>query len=274
MRPGGAEGFRGEASMAKFIMGVLVASVVGCAGLGGAARAADPPIATAIGGDAPSDAPDSTTSGGATSAAAAEIDAIGPADNGPNVAYVVPLGSPPFTAMMPHDAALAGAFGILGGIAGAVSEMSEGHKIITENDVANPGVSIGKALATHMARDLHDGVVAIPVDPKKHSNSDLAAAGAAAQARYVVVANTLMWGILYYSLDWGHFHVNYMAAMDLIDTKSGEVIFKAKCNYHPPKEEAESRAALVANKAADLKARLQHAADHCAGEFEGKLPKL
>jgi len=73
----------------------------------------------------------------------------------------------------------------------------------------------------------------MPVDAKRHSTKDLAAQGAAAHARYVVVAGTLMWGFVYYSTAWNHFHVSYLSAMELIDAPSGEVILKAKWRGDP-----------------------------------------
>ncbi len=238
---------------------------------------ADASIATAVGGDTPSDAPDSVTGGAASSAAAVEAAAMvaSGADQGGNaVAYVIPNGKPVFMAAKPHDA-LFGAFGAVGGAAMALNEMSDGAKIVKDNGIDDPGPSIGKTIATRLAERSHGRVIAIPVDPKHHAVNDLAASGTGAHARYVVVAGTMLWGFIYYTADWTHFHVNYFAGMDVIDTKSGAVIAKAKCNYHPVKaEENATIPELMANDAAILKAQLQHAADHCAGEFLGKLPNV
>jgi hypothetical protein len=253
-------------------------ALAGALGLAGASGPswAQAPIATAVGGDTASGAADSVAGGGASSAAAIEVAAMQAAapQGATAVAYVLPAGKPAFTAMEAHDALFA-AFGAVGGVAMALNEMSEGAKIVNDNGIDDPGPSIGKAIATHLAEASHGPVITLSVDPKHHAVSDLAAAGGSAHARYVVVAGTMMWGIVYYAADLTHFHVTYFAALDLIDTQSGAVITKAKCNYHPVKaEEYSTKTELMANRAAALKAQMQHAADHCAGEFLAKLPKI
>ena len=157
----------------------------------------------------------------------------------------------------------------------AIDQMSEGSKVLTENGIDDPGPSISKAIAARLAQPTHAAVVGIPIDPKHHAVRDLATAGTDAHARYVVVAATLFWGFAYYAPDMTHFHVTYMAGMDLIDTKSGAVIVKAKCNYHPVKaQEHATMDELMADHAAALKAQLRNAADHCAGELLTKLPSV
>lgn len=194
--------------------------------------------------------------------------------DGNGVAYVTSVEKPPFTAVEPHTALFA-AFGAVGGIAMAIDQMSEGGKIVETNKIDDPGPSIAKSIAAHLAQETHGPVIAIPLDPKHHGNSDLAASGVAAHARYVVVADTWLWGFVYYPADLTHFHVTYFAGMEMIDAKSGQTILKAKCNYHPVKaEEYSTLPELTANQATTLKAQLQHAADHCAGEFIAKLPNI
>lgn len=260
--------------MSKLKPLALAASLAALSNMGTVAWA-DPPIATASGGDAPSSAPDSASgaaNSSAASIAATSLDA--PSNTGEGVAYVAPFFDPPFTAMEPH-AAMMGAFGAIGGVAEALESMKEGKDMVAEYGIQDPTLSLERTIAAHLADELHGPVSVITIDAKHRRPSDLAALGAQAHARYVVFGATLMWGIIYYAMDLTHFHVTYFSMMELVDTKTGEKVMEAKCNYHPVKDQEDSTLSeLTGNQAANLKAQMQHAADHCAAELIGKLPPV
>jgi len=169
---------------------------------------------------------------------------------------------PDFSAMTAGKAM----FGMLGGIA----MIKAGNKIVRENDVEDPAVFIGKALAEKIAES-RSMSVKLPIIQGKNDNvASLAASSRSSD--YVLDVRTINWSFVYFPTDWNNYRVIYTAKARLIDSNVRKVIAEAFCSRIPDQtDDSPSYDELLSNHAARLKQELRIAANTCVKEMSGKL---
>lgn len=165
---------------------------------------------------------------------------------------------PGFSVLTPSKAGLAGVGIFIG---------DDGNRIIVEHHVADPADAIAQALA----RALHDAYGSQPVAaPIAVGDRDAAriAAQAKGKARFVIDVETRAWRMSYFSTDWTHYQVPYIAVARLIDADTAGVLAESTCNLAPETDAgAPTYDDLVTHGAAGLKASLAASAATCVARF-------
>lgn len=170
---------------------------------------------------------------------------------------------PDFAAMTAGKAAF--------GMVGAFAMISAGNTIVEENDVEDPAGYIAAELSNRLSASLgmrsvdNGGKLAETAKPaelaKLYPGADL-----------LLDVQTVNWSFAYFPTDWNSYRVIYSAKLRLIDTRTGKLQAEGFCARVPEySDNAPSRDALLADRAAGLKQELKVAADHCIGEFQAKV---
>ena len=172
---------------------------------------------------------------------------------------------PSFAAMTASKAAL-GAFGVVGGVAGAAAMVNAGNEIIRSNGVQDPADRMGNSLASALA-SARGGKVAT-TGGKTSENDPKAVAASYPGSDFVLDVRTINWSSVYFPTSWGHYRVIYSAQLRLIETKTGKVVAEG---FHArvPEKTADSptQDQLLANGAALLKQEIQKGAAECEAHF-------
>ena len=157
------------------------------------------------------------------------------------------------------------------GLLGAAAMISAGNTIVRENNVEDPAVYIGNALAARLSEKLglqvsdNGGKVTDVTKPDQlatqYAGSDL-----------LLDVQTVNWSFVYFPTDWNNYRVIYSAKLRLIDTRNRKLLAEGFCAHTPADAEGSpSRDQLLADKAARLKSELRIAADHCVPDFAAKV---
>lgn len=174
------------------------------------------------------------------------------------------------TRSMPDLAAMSatkGAFGMLG----ALAAVSEGNELVKKNQVQDPAVAIGAALAQRLqaGRDVQLVAPAVPVDSTEPGKLAAAAKG---KASYVLDVQTINWMFAYFPTDWSHYRVQYSAQVRLVNVQTGALLAQGTCSFFPQSSEgAPTYDELVNNQAAGLKTHMQRIANECAGKIQAEM---
>lgn len=159
------------------------------------------------------------------------------------------------------------------GMIGAAASISAGNDIVGMNDIQDPSGDMTHELAVAYAA-AHGGRVADAplLDAHKWTRvkgTDVAAE--AAGARYVIDVDSPGMTLIYFSFDWTHFDLMFMATARVIDTSDGAVISKAHCFIKTDKSQAQTHADLLADHAAKLKALIVSKSEACTAVLKTGL---
>ncbi len=153
------------------------------------------------------------------------------------------------------------------GLLGAAAMISAGNAIVKENEIEDPAIGIaqelGRVLAAHMS---------VPVQTANGLVSAKDPAAIAKQypdAGLLLDVQTINWSFAYFPTDWNNYRVIYSVKMRLIDARTRKLVAEGFCARVPEySPDAPAHAQLLANKAAELKSRLQSSADQCQEELK------
>jgi len=150
---------------------------------------------------------------------------------------------------------------------GAGAMMTEGDRIVAENDVDDPAVMLGHELLGSLVAD--GGAVAAPDATTLVDGDDPARLAAAyPDSPYVLDARTYIWSLGYYPLAWSHYRVHYAVRVKLVDTRGKRVLAEGSCDrYDSDESHAPTMEELLANRAERLKAMLHVHASACLDEL-------
>lgn len=165
-------------------------------------------------------------------------------------------GKPDFVAMTAGKAMFA--------VIGAAAMVVAGNKIVSENGIEDPAISISAQL-TNRLRQM--GMMA-------HQNQSVASddkVGALTSTYpgvdYLLDVKTINWSFSYYPTDWTHYRVNYSARVRLINTANGAIVGQFLCNSTQEDPQAPpTYDQLLANNAAQLKKYLEMAGNACVAD--------
>lgn len=188
-----------------------------------------------------------------------------PNPDAPTAIYVVRSELPAFTAMRAGTAAL--------GILGAAAQISEGKKVLQENDLVDPAnmisAEIAKVFAEKKGAVLSETPLVIGGE-----RTDLLKANTG-KARYVVYVGTIMWSYIYYPTDWAHYGVTYISRVQILDSTTGKAVLATNCTSKSPKSpESPDYEQLMANRATKLKELIEIAGQACLAEFKTKVAAI
>ncbi|MBS1198793.1 MAG: hypothetical protein H6R18_2578, partial [Proteobacteria bacterium] len=130
---------------------------------------------------------------------------------------------PDFAAMTPAKAAF--------GLFGAAAMISEGNKIIKENNVSNPADAIALNL-TKFLEEKYGARLVMPSVPV--STDDLVQIASTANGKAKLVIDVQSgWSLAYFPTDWSHYRVMHTAKVRLIDTESKILVAEGFCKRIP-----------------------------------------
>lgn len=170
---------------------------------------------------------------------------------------------PDFAAMTPGKAAFA--------LIGAFAMISEGNKLVSDNNVPDPADAISVGLA--QALEANQGArLAMPPVSVTADDADQLAGSAKGKARFVIDAKTINWSFVYFPTDWTHYRVIYSAKARLIDADRKVVVAEGFCSRVPKtNENAPTYDELLANDASVLKNELALAAQECVKTLKAEM---
>jgi len=169
----------------------------------------------------------------------------------------------------PNFAATTAGKAMFGGL-GTVAVISEGNRIIKDNNVDDPAHYIGeqllKDLSSRYSLNISSiGNVESTDDVKKltvlYDKTD-----------FILDVRTINWSFLYFPTDWDSYRVIYSVKLRLIDVELKKLIAEGFCSNIPEQtEQSPSHEELLSNSAARLKKELRIAANKCIGEFKDNI---
>ncbi|MDR0183761.1 hypothetical protein [Lysobacter arvi] len=139
------------------------------------------------------------------------------------------------------------------GLFGAGAMISAGNKLVDENGIADPAITIREQLAAALNAAYGAKVQAPDTTPTKATKpKELAALHP--QSDYVLDVRSGGWMYAYYPTDWNSYWVGYSAQVQLIDTRTARQVSNLACNANTNKHaNPPSRDALHADGAKLLK---------------------
>jgi len=170
---------------------------------------------------------------------------------------------PYFTAMTAEKAA----FSWLG----MAAMISDGNRIIEENDVKDPAQYIGEKLVIDLSKknsliissigniELTDNINDLV---KKYNDKD-----------YILDIRTINWSFVYFPTDWNNYRIIYSAKLRLIDVRNKSIIAEGFCAKKPEDQSENSPTydQIVADHATVLKNELRTASDECIKNFKENI---
>ena len=177
----------------------------------------------------------------------------------PQSLVVTARGKPDFSAMTPGKAAFA--------MLGAAGAISEGNKIVKENNVEDPANYISTEVTKVLSKRFKISSVKRAKKPTQATDATKLA-NDYPTGGLIVDVQTINWSFIYFPTDWSHFRVIYSAKMRLVDGKSKKMLAEGFCSRVPEKDESSpTKDQLLANSAARLKKELQISAGDCVKQL-------
>ena len=171
--------------------------------------------------------------------------------------------SPNFVAMTSGKGAFA--------VAGVGAAVAAGNKLVKENAIADPAMTISQSVAKDLANS--HGLI-LQDRPTAMASPDLnEIAASASGSDYALDVVTNGWSYMYDGFKFGDYFVGYSSKLRLIDVGSAEVVSSGLCIYDAKKagKTAVTHDALLANNAAYIKQELNDATNFCIQEFSQNL---
>lgn len=149
------------------------------------------------------------------------------------------------------------------GLLGAAAMVHAGNKLVAEDHIADPAITIADEVSAHYQAILASSQVS-RID-NFANDAPSALAQAAGGKGLVLDVRTLNWMFNYFPASWSHYHVTYGSRMRLIDASTGRVISQVPCSYATDNKAATAPTydQLTANGGTLLKSKLAEATAAC-----------
>lgn len=157
------------------------------------------------------------------------------------------------------------------GLIGAVATISEGNRIIRENEVEDPANYISEQLVSALSENYQ--MNPIDTDTSELESEDVKDISRLFKAAdYVLDVRTINWSFWYFPNDWNNYRVLYSSKLRLIDTKKSIAIAEGFCARAPEQDEhSPSYDELLLDNAKRLKDELKISADYCIAYFKKNI---
>lgn len=144
--------------------------------------------------------------------------------------------------------------------------VSQGNKIVKENNIEDPAFIIAKKLKDSLAKNYK--LEAISRNNQKEVDSynvNKISSSYRGLVDYVIDVRNLNWGLSYVSGDISNYAITYSSEFKLIDVKNKMVVAENSCTYTPYKKYPKNT--ILENDAKILKQEFLGAANACAKMF-------
>ncbi len=166
--------------------------------------------------------------------------------------------------LTPGQAMTAGLLGALGGVVAAGTSIQNGRGMVAQFGLPNPAALMRDRFVSAF-REAHPGVL---VESFDGGIGDVSASALAARFpdTSVFVFAPGITNIMYLPTRWNRYRMQYLGGGELMDTKTGQVLWRANCNVmREDGDNAPTLDDLYAGNGARLKAWIANSAEECAG---------
>lgn len=118
------------------------------------------------------------------------------------------------------------------GALGLASAQSSGNKMIKNNGIEDPALSIAREIAQGLAANYRVKVIEADQFVPLNSKVD-ALVKTFADYDFILDVKTLGWGSIYFTSDWNNYRVMYSAHARLIDVANKTVLAEGLCSHVP-----------------------------------------
>lgn len=156
-------------------------------------------------------------------------------------------------------------------VAGVGAAVAAGNKMVSENGIVDPAMTISRTLAAGLANDY--GLKVVGESVLATSDSVDALVSLADGSDYALEVATSGWSYIYDGFNFGDYYVGYSSKLRLIDVNTAKVISTGFCAYDAKKagKAPVSHDMLLAENAAYIKQEFVDAADQCVRDFAVEL---
>ena len=159
-------------------------------------------------------------------------------------------------------------------VLGAVAMEEAGRKIVSENNIEDPAVRVGRDLLSVAQRRY--GVVSASISPVSIDSTDIKQlAHAAAGADFLLDVQSYGQGLNFRSDSLTHYWVNTLINVRVIDVVNASLIAEGHCFADTRKDpDPPTYDQLLADHASRLKAILDAQSDECTSKFKREVLKI
>ncbi len=156
-------------------------------------------------------------------------------------------------------------------VAGVGAAVAAGNKMVSENGISDPAMTISRSLAEGLARDYGvqvQGETGLAASDTVDSIVELAAG-----SDYALDVATQGWSYIYDGFSFGDYFVGYSSKVRLIKVSTAEIVSSGMCAYDAKKlgKAPVSHDKLLAEDAAFIKQELSDATNLCVRELAANL---
>jgi len=159
-------------------------------------------------------------------------------------------------------------------VLGAVAMEESGKTIVAENGIEDPATTVSRALLA--AAESHYGIVTAPMGPVPIDTTDISQLARAAKgADFLLDVQSYGQSFNAFPTDWSHYWVSSIINVRLIDVPKAKLIAEGHCAVDTLNDASHpTRAELLADKAARLKAILDAQSAQCASKFKREVLRI
>ncbi len=156
-------------------------------------------------------------------------------------------------------------------VAGVGAAVAAGNKMVSENRIVDPAMSISRSVAGKL--EAQYGLTVSGETELASSDSLTGIAALADGSDYALDVVTNGWTYIYDGFNFDDYFVGYSSALRLIDVRTAEVVSSGFCGYDAKKagKAAVAHDTLLADNAAYIKQELADASAICVQEFTANL---
>jgi hypothetical protein len=179
------------------------------------------------------------------------------------VIRVVQYSPASLSVMTPGKAAVAGAFGLIGGLIAAGLAKAQAETLQKEYSLEDPAAKVGERLLAGLSAELGPKGFQ-PVEERLESD-DLEDLRTRFGGDLVLDVKTDRWAIGYFPADWSRYRITYAVRARLLRPQDAQTLWLGYCKFE--EETGSTWDELTANAGAALRLRFDHAADKCAQDL-------
>lgn len=162
-----------------------------------------------------------------------------------------------------HSQSSKAAFGLLG----AAASVSAGKKLVEKGVLQDPSLSVEAKLSDYLASKSGLSKSSAMTYTSRKEVPDVPTN----DGGYVIDAETVLWGLNYFPLNWTSYQTYYTGNVRLIDSE-GEIVAATNCEFKYPETAAESPEydVLVSGGGVVMQENLEIMADKCVEKFKSE----
>jgi len=184
-----------------------------------------------------------------------------------NAVYGIHYSPPAFIPMTAGKAMTAASFGLIGGAITEAALEKKGKRMVAEYQMKDPAQRVKSIFLNDLSSN--GSITAYQPLGYEYKSDDMEYLKLGFNQGYVVDFKTLHWGFIYYGTDWNRYHMRYGLRARIVEFPAAEILWQGVCEIveDEPPEQRPSLDELNADNGAEIKRRLDKAADVCSKQL-------